>query len=111
MYQGKSLGMVTISVGVAAFPEHGRSPKELMAAADAALYQAKRGGRDQVVVALAPGARRGGDSRRKPSCRQLELVAPKCRSGEPVPNYRNAARSLSLRSSRSTTPSLMLTTR
>lgn len=52
-YQGKSLGMVTISVGVAAFPAHGTSPKELMAAADAALYQAKRGGRDQVVVASA----------------------------------------------------------
>jgi diguanylate cyclase (GGDEF)-like protein/PAS domain S-box-containing protein len=52
MYQGKSLGMVTISVGVAAFPEHGMSPKELMAAADAALYEAKRGGRDQVVVAV-----------------------------------------------------------
>src|SRR5208337_1838049 len=27
MYQGKSLGMVTFSVGVAAFPEHGMSPK------------------------------------------------------------------------------------
>ncbi len=53
MYQGKSLGMVTISVGVAAFPEHGTSPKELMAATDAALYQAKRGGRDLVVVASA----------------------------------------------------------
>ena len=51
MYQGKSLGMVTISVGVAAFPAHGTSPKELMAAADAALYEAKRGGRDQVMVA------------------------------------------------------------
>jgi diguanylate cyclase (GGDEF)-like protein/PAS domain S-box-containing protein len=51
MYQGKSLGMVTISVGVAAFPAHGTSPKELMVAADAALYEAKRGGRDQVVVA------------------------------------------------------------
>ena len=54
MYQGKSLGMVTISVGVAAFPAHGTSPKELMAAADAALYEAKRGGRDKVVVASAP---------------------------------------------------------
>jgi len=53
MYQGKSLGMVTISVGVAAFPAHGTSPKELMASADAALYEAKRGGRDQVVVASA----------------------------------------------------------
>jgi len=51
MYQGKSLGMVTISVGVASFPQHGVSPKELMAAADAALYEAKRGGRDQVALA------------------------------------------------------------
>jgi diguanylate cyclase (GGDEF)-like protein len=51
LYQGKSLGMVTISVGVAAFSEHGVSPKEVMAAADAALYQAKRGGRDRVAVA------------------------------------------------------------
>jgi diguanylate cyclase (GGDEF)-like protein len=33
LHQGKSTGMVTISVGVAAFPEHGRSPKELIAAA------------------------------------------------------------------------------
>ena len=51
MYQGKSLGQVTFSVGVAAFPAQGLSPKELMAAADAALYEAKRGGRDRVVVA------------------------------------------------------------
>lgn len=53
MHQGKSLGMVTLSIGVAAFPTHGMSPKELMAAADGALYEAKRGGRDQVAVALA----------------------------------------------------------
>jgi diguanylate cyclase (GGDEF)-like protein len=53
MHQGKSLGMVTLSVGVAAFPAHGTSPKELMAAADGGLYEAKRGGRDQVAVALA----------------------------------------------------------
>jgi diguanylate cyclase (GGDEF)-like protein/PAS domain S-box-containing protein len=52
LHQGKSLGMVTISVGVATFPEHGISPKELMAAADAALYEAKRSGRDQVIVAM-----------------------------------------------------------
>jgi diguanylate cyclase (GGDEF)-like protein len=56
LYQGKSMGMITISVGVAAFPEHGTSPKELMAAADEALYEAKRGGRDQVVVAAAKAA-------------------------------------------------------
>lgn len=58
MYQGKSLGQVTFSVGVAVFPENGLSPKELMVAADAALYEAKRGGRDRVVVARA---KTGGD--------------------------------------------------
>jgi PleD family two-component response regulator len=45
--------MITISIGVASFPQHGMSPKELMAAADAALYEAKRGGRDRVAVASA----------------------------------------------------------
>ncbi|MGA7218891.1 MAG: diguanylate cyclase [Candidatus Sulfotelmatobacter sp.] len=50
-YQGSSLGAVSISVGVAAFPLHGLSPKELMAAADGALYESKRNGRDQVTVA------------------------------------------------------------
>ena len=43
--------MVTVSVGVAALPEHGTSPKELLETADAALYRAKREGRDRVVAA------------------------------------------------------------
>jgi diguanylate cyclase (GGDEF)-like protein len=56
----KPLGPITISAGVAAFPAHGSSPKQIMVAADAALYQAKKGGRDRVVVAeggidLTPG--------------------------------------------------------
>jgi len=38
---------------VAAFPICGTSPKELLAAADAALYRAKREGRDRVVIAEA----------------------------------------------------------
>jgi diguanylate cyclase (GGDEF)-like protein/PAS domain S-box-containing protein len=51
LHQGQSLGMITVSVGVAALPEHGTSPKELLEAADAALYRAKRDGRDRVVAA------------------------------------------------------------
>lgn len=51
MHQGQSLGMITMSVGVSAFPEHGSSSKELLAAADAALYRAKGEGRDRVVRA------------------------------------------------------------
>ncbi len=47
-------GAVTLSFGVAEFPAHGDTPEELIAIADAALYQAKREGRDRVVI--APGA-------------------------------------------------------
>jgi diguanylate cyclase (GGDEF)-like protein len=46
-------GSITISVGVAEFPLHGDSAEALIAAADAAMYQAKRDGRDRVVVASA----------------------------------------------------------
>jgi diguanylate cyclase (GGDEF)-like protein/PAS domain S-box-containing protein len=52
LHQGRSMGMLTVSIGVAVFPEHGMSPKELMTAADSALYEAKHLGRDQVSVAL-----------------------------------------------------------
>ncbi len=45
---------VTLSFGVAEFPAHGDIGETLIAIADAALYQAKREGRDRVV--LAPGA-------------------------------------------------------
>ena len=42
---------VTVSVGVATRPEDGAAPEELLRAADAALYEAKRSGRDRVVAA------------------------------------------------------------
>jgi diguanylate cyclase (GGDEF)-like protein len=45
---------LSISVGVAHAPLHAASVRELYAAADAALYQAKRAGRDRVEVAVSP---------------------------------------------------------
>jgi diguanylate cyclase (GGDEF)-like protein len=51
LHQGLSMGKITVSIGVAALPANGTSAAELLAAADAALYRAKRAGRDQAVVA------------------------------------------------------------
>jgi len=48
------LGPVTISVGVAAFPDHGSDATGLLKSADMALYEAKRTGRDRVTVARPP---------------------------------------------------------
>jgi diguanylate cyclase (GGDEF)-like protein len=47
---------VTISVGVSTFTDSGRTPREMLAAADAALYASKHNGRNQVTLAPAPGA-------------------------------------------------------
>jgi len=43
---------VTASFGVAIFPEHGATVKEVIRAADSALYEAKNKGRNRVVVAV-----------------------------------------------------------
>lgn len=50
-YQGQSLGGITISLGVAVYPQHGEDPEALLGAADKALYQAKHAGRDRTMVA------------------------------------------------------------
>jgi diguanylate cyclase (GGDEF)-like protein len=48
VFEGRT---VTASLGAAEYPTHGETPKELIAAADAALYEAKAEGRDRVVAA------------------------------------------------------------
>jgi len=50
-HRGHDLGTVTVSLGVAIYPQHGGSGEDVLRAADAALYQAKRAGRNRVVVA------------------------------------------------------------
>ncbi len=50
-YEDHSLNAVTISLGVAAFPDHGTTPAALLHAADQALYDAKYRGRDRVESA------------------------------------------------------------
>jgi diguanylate cyclase (GGDEF)-like protein len=57
-HRGQLLGMVTVSLGLSHFPAHGAASEALLHLADAALYQAKRQGRDRVVIA-ALGAEAG----------------------------------------------------
>jgi diguanylate cyclase (GGDEF)-like protein len=59
-------GRMTVSVGAAEYPTHGETPEELIASADAAMYQAKGEGRDRVVLAGRTAEReREGKRRRK----------------------------------------------
>jgi diguanylate cyclase (GGDEF)-like protein/PAS domain S-box-containing protein len=51
-YKNQVLGPLTLSVGVAAFPEHGSSSAELLKIADQCLYESKARGRDVVTVAV-----------------------------------------------------------
>jgi len=48
---GRLLHGVTISIGVAAFPDHGDTLETLLRAADTALYAAKAAGRNRVAAA------------------------------------------------------------
>jgi diguanylate cyclase (GGDEF)-like protein len=48
---GQPDGTLTISIGVASFPDDANDADRLVRSADAALYEAKRGGRDCVVLA------------------------------------------------------------
>jgi diguanylate cyclase (GGDEF)-like protein/PAS domain S-box-containing protein len=42
---------ITLSMGIAIYPEHGRTIEAVLRAADAALYRAKQEGRDRVITA------------------------------------------------------------
>jgi diguanylate cyclase (GGDEF)-like protein len=42
---------ITVSIGVAGFPDHGGSTEELIKSADEALYKAKREGKNKVILA------------------------------------------------------------
>jgi diguanylate cyclase (GGDEF)-like protein len=50
-YNDKILPTVSMSLGIAMFPEHGSTNQRVLNAADGALYEAKRKGRDRIVVA------------------------------------------------------------
>ncbi len=48
----KPLPQLTVSIGVAVFPDHGQSLEEVLHASDKAMYESKRQGRNRVTVSL-----------------------------------------------------------
>jgi diguanylate cyclase (GGDEF)-like protein len=52
----KPLPNLTVSIGVAAFPELGQTLEEIIQASDKALYESKRSGRNRVTAASRPEA-------------------------------------------------------
>lgn len=52
-HHGRSLGPLSLSIGVAMFPRHGADSRTLLEAADQALYEAKAAGRNRVRLAGA----------------------------------------------------------
>jgi len=70
---------VTISIGVASFPEDGLTAVEVLACADRRLYEAKEGGRDRVVGpprATARPADQRGDEDSQESLTSMEPAVP-----------------------------------
>ncbi|HSE12330.1 MAG TPA: diguanylate cyclase [Rudaea sp.] len=55
VHRNQQLPHVTVSIGWSVFPRDGRASEDLMRRADAALYQAKKAGRDRVVSFEAMG--------------------------------------------------------
>ena len=52
-HAGQHLGPISLSLGVAMFPDHAADVTEVVKAADVALYQAKSNGRNRVVLSAA----------------------------------------------------------
>ena len=51
-HEGQALGSITLSAGIASWPEMIADPNELLTQADQALYRAKQAGRNRVERAM-----------------------------------------------------------
>ncbi len=88
-------GAVTLSVGVAEFPTHGETAAAVIAQADAALYEAKGAGRDQVMGAppKPKDAARDTASKRTQALKQKRgTAAKKSPSAEEKPPKKTTAK-------------------
>ena len=51
LQEGKTMRSLSLSIGIAGYPSHAASAREILKADDKALYQAKQAGRNCVMVA------------------------------------------------------------
>ena len=50
----QGIGLITASIGIAMFPDHGESLEDVVHEADLAMYRAKAAGRNRVVLCFPP---------------------------------------------------------
>jgi predicted signal transduction protein with EAL and GGDEF domain len=74
-YLEQNLPTITISIGVAAFPEAGDDPQVVLKVADEALYRAKEGGRNRVEVSSEAGTASAEVQKGHPVAMQRALAA------------------------------------
>lgn len=78
---------ITVSIGVAVFPDHGNLASDVLEAADAALYAAKNAGRDTYRIAVAPaGSAPDLAAASGPAVPASDPAAPTQRVGHYPPN-------------------------
>ncbi|MDI6782915.1 MAG: diguanylate cyclase [bacterium] len=57
----KSPQQITVSIGIAVYPDHGTNPQDLLKKADQALYSAKEKGRNRVCIAETTNGKEGNN--------------------------------------------------
>ena len=92
-YLEKNLPRITVSIGVAVFPDAGDNPQAVLKAADQALYRAKEKGRNRVE--LSGAAALDADAPEPHSVAMHRVLAPSFyapagEQDEPAPSLANA---------------------
>ena len=92
-YLEKNLPRITVSIGVAVFPDAGDNPQTVLKAADQALYRAKEKGRNRVE--LSGAAALDADAPEPHSVAMHRVLAPSFyvpagEQDEPAPSLANA---------------------